>query len=114
MTSALAGRKAEFAIEYTIAHGAPNDLGHCRLWIGGQFLGCIEDTGILGATAHILNRLENRKEIHFPPSVLNSPQKLFTRISRNHRLNDECLLNLGEGFDDFEAFAFRTRSNFVF
>lgn len=107
------GNKGTFAIEYHVTQPHPHMMGGCRIWIKNAFLGDIEDIHPLGANAYILQYFLN-KETKYDNLALLSPKEIFNSMSENDTMNDDCLFNVGEGFDDFQIYAFKSKNNCVF
>ena len=110
------GKKHTFAVEYLVSNKKGRLEGHYCLWVGGHRVGHFDESVLLLSTHYGLvkfkDRLDDLVESDFDRK---DPKDIFTIMYFDDFDNGKFLLNLGEGFDDYNFFGIKsgTHVNFV-
>lgn len=114
----LIGEKEKFGIELIIDSQNENGvyLGYAKLWLGGNFLGTIEDyIFIKGYLSNVLVRMQFAKTLD--DTNFKDPAEVFDHLlQRLHNLDieaDSYRFSFGTMSDDFLIFAYKRGDDLV-
>lgn len=110
----LVGSKDIFAIEFYITESLPKPMGIVRVWLGGEYIGTLEDVNFLSVTLHQLERI-SLNELFCEDLEGLKPQEAYCLIKSGVIDNSEkFFLSMGESFDDFSVVLYGCQNNLVF
>lgn len=105
----LIGNKESFAIEWT---NNKSQVSPVLVWIGGDYLGTLEDSQPLGVVCHQLVKLSNNlKYIGFSAGVTDSVDTFDALLADE---SGRHLVSLGDTFDDFCILAYTNQNDIYF
>lgn len=91
-------------MSFSITSPSSNDLAHLRLWIGGYYLGSIEDSQMIDTAIFNLDGLSKNTKNEID---LVDKNKSAEQLIEKFNSQEPFLLSLGECFDDFHLCAAR-------
>lgn len=110
----LIGDKNCFGIEYAIQSRNSHTMGNLRMWLGGMYIGAIDDVNILTS---ILFELEGLDPQTIDGSVFSgmASDVIYESVKSESDSNcDKYYFTPGEGFDDFSIVAYTSNGTFNF
>lgn len=111
MKNFIFGNKDLVALELNIQPDSNNNYGHLRIWIGGNFIGSIEESQTISTVVY---NLEGLATVNENVISLSDKSESGEYLLKKFDSQASFLLTLGECFDDFHICAARHVDELVF